>query len=325
MTDMGRPKTVFLDLPPRMTGRKLKSGKVLYYYTGQAQKVALGDDLNKARLKWAELENGGNKSDAGYTAVADRWEEEELKKRAPRTQIEYSRCLKELRPAFKGFTLGEIRPQHIRQYLDQRSKKVAANREISVLSMMLNWAREAGITDSPNPCLGVRRNKESSRGKYVTHEEFQEVYQRAAPEIQDAMDLAYLTSQRASDIISWTRHDIREGHLWVRQGKTGKRLGIRVEGRLKDVIDRILTRPRAIQTMFLIAGEDGQRLNIAKLDGRFSKARGEARWQFRDLRAKAISDESDLQQASKRAGHANEKITADVYRRSKGDTVSPLK
>jgi hypothetical protein len=42
------------------------------------------------------------------------------------------------------------------------------------------------------------------------------------------------------------------------------------------------------------------------------------------LRAKAVTDEPDLRTASQRAGHADEKITAEVYRRIKGDLVSPL-
>lgn len=314
---------MYPDLPPRMTARKGKNGRLKYYY-GQ-EKIALGSDLNKARLEWARLENDGIPVGAGYCEAADRWEKEELGKRGFRTQGDYLRGLKNLRPAFKGFTLDQIQPLHIRQYLDKRSAKVAANREIAVLSVLFNWAREVGLTDKANPCQGVRKNKETPRGRYVTHDEFEEVYNRATAEIQDAMDLAYLTSQRASDILNMSRQDIRDGHLWLRQGKTGKRLGIRLEGKLKDVIERILARPRAIQTMFLVAGEDGQRLTIWQLEARFDKARGTADWQFRDLRAKAVSDETDLSAASRRAGHADEKITAAVYRRVKGDTVGPLK
>ena len=325
MLDMGRPKTVFLDLPPRMTARKSKSGSVRYYYNKGGKKLALGSDLNRARTEWAKHENGIQGEGATYSEAADRWEREELHKRAPKTQFDYLRALKTLYPAFKPFSLEQIQPLHVRQYLDRRSAKVAGNREIAVLSILFNWAREAGLTDKPNPCLGVRRNKEHSRERYVTQAEFDEVYARGDFALQDAMDLAYLTSQRPSDVLKMTRQDIRDGHLWVRQGKTGKRLGLRVEGRLKDVVERILARPRAVQTMFLISGDDGQRLTIWQLEGRFNKARGTADWQFRDLRAKSVSDEPDLSIASRRAGHANEKTTAEIYRRVKGDTLDPLK
>lgn len=320
--EMGRPKTVFLNLPPRMTARARKRGGIAYYYG--SKKIALGTDLNKARMEWARLENDGVPVGAGYAGAAERWEREELPKRSPKTQIDYLRSLKELRPAFKAFTLDQIQPMHIRQYLDKRSKKVAANREIAVLSALYNWAREVGLVDKANPCQGVRKNKERSRDRYVTHEEFQAVWDKACSELQDAMDLAYLTSQRPSDILKMTRQDIREGHLWVKQGKTGKRLGIRIDGRLKEVLERIQGRTRLIQTIFLIADDAGQRLTIWQLEGRFNKAKGEADWQFRDLRAKAVTDEPDLSKASRRAGHADEKTTASIYRRHKGDTVDSL-
>jgi integrase len=65
-------------------------------------------------------------------------------------------------------------------------------------------------------------------------------------------------------------------------------------------------------------------VKLDNLEKRFAKARGEATWQLRDIRAKSITDENDLRTASQRAGHANEQITAEVYRRIKGDLVSPL-
>lgn len=326
---MGRPKTIFLDLPPRMTARVGAKGKILYYY-GQ-QKLALGSDLNKARLKWVELENGGVPTGVRYVDVAERWENEAIhlgrrrKTRSLKTQGEFRRCLKELRLAFKPMLLEQIRPKHVSEYLDRRTRKVSANREVAVLSIIWNWARSKGLTDKANPCEGIDRNPESPRERYVETEEFNEVWEKACPELQDAMDLAYLTGQRPSDILRMTRQDIKDGALWVRQGKTGKRLGLRVEGRLKEVLERILARSRPVQTMFLIAGDDGQKLSIYGLNYRFRKAKGNADWQFRDLRAKMVSDEEDLKAASKRAGHADERITKKVYHRLKGEVVSPLK
>src|SRR5690349_6718746 len=117
MIDMGRPKSVYLDLPPRMTGRTLKSGKVRYYYTGGARKVPLGDDINRARLKWAEYENGGSDDSSKFLTISKRWEKEELPKLAYRTQKAYGFLLVHLRSAFAGFTLNQIRPVDVRKYL----------------------------------------------------------------------------------------------------------------------------------------------------------------------------------------------------------------
>jgi integrase len=327
--EMGRRKTVNPDLPPRMTARPTKSGRFNYYY-GQ-QKIPLGSDLSRARIKWVELENGGFTPSARYVDVAERWEREAIhigrrkKTRAPKTQKEFRSGLKELRLAFKDFQLEQIQPFHVREYLDNRTAKVSANREISVLSIIWNWARGKGITDKANPCVGIEKNPESARTRYVTTEEFDFVWKRACPELQDAMDLALLTSQNPSDILRLTRQDIRSGTLWMRRGKTGKKLGLRVEGRLKDVLERILARDRDVASVYLIADKRGQPLSIYQLDDRFQAAKGKADWQFRDLRAKAVSDEPDLRTASQRAMHADEKITASVYRRVRGEVISPLK
>ena len=333
--DMGRPKTVFLDLPPRMTARKSKSGSVRYYYNKGGKKISLGSDLNKARMEWVKYENGGvPQSQSSYAAVAERWEREAVnigrhgKQRSPKTQFEYARCLKNLYPAFKEFQLEEIKPKHIREYLDKRSAKVSANREKAVLSLIFNWARGKGITDVPNPCLGIEGNEERSRERYVTDEEYLSVWEKAVPELQDAMDLAYLTGQRMSDVLKMTRQDIKEGCLWVRQNKTGVRLGIRLEGQLQIVVERILARPRAIPTMLLVSGNDGQKLSINQVWVRFHSAlvsSGCPHWQFRDIRAKSATDAGNIAHAQRLLGHSTEATTAAVYRRVKGNVVSPLK
>lgn len=324
--DMGRRKTLHPDLPPRMTARG-KPGKLRYYY-GQ-QKKALGADFVEACRQWAILEKGQLPNSVRYVDVAERWEEEAIHKgrkraRSPKTQREFRASLKPLRKAFKLAMLDQITPRHVKQYLNRRSAKVSANREIAVLSLIWNWARGEGLTDNANPCNGIARNPESSRDRYVTDEEFAAVWARACPELQDAMDLALLTSQRPSDILRLTRQDIRDGALWVRQSKTSKKLRLRIEGNLKTVLERVLARPRAATSVYLIADDQGQPLTIYGLHRRFVEAKDGADWQFRDLRAKAVTDEPDLRTASQRAGHADEKITADVYRRVKGDLVGPL-
>lgn len=328
MIGMGRRKSVHTDLPPRMTARG-KPGKLRYYY-GQ-DKIPLGSDLARAKMKWAELEAGGVIASPRYVDVADRWEREAIhigrrkKVRAVKTQKEYRASLKMLREAFNDFLLDQIQPKHVLQYLDERTAKVSANREIAVLSLVWNWARGKGLTEKANPCVGIEKNPETARDRYVTTAEFGAVWARACQELQDAMDLALLTSQNPSDLLRLTRQDIRDGTLWLRRGKTGKKLGLRVEGTLKDVLERILARPGPVSSVYLICDRRGQPLSIYQLDDRFQAAKGDADWQFRDLRAKAVSDEPDLRTASQRAMHADEKITASVYRRVRGEVIAPLK
>lgn len=326
MTSMGRKKTIHPGLPPRMTARG-KPGSLRYYY-GQ-QKKALGKDFVEACRQWAILEKGILPNSVRYVDVADRWEREAIHKgrrkpRSQKTQYEFRAALKHLWKAFKGAELDQIKPKHVRQYLDRRTAKVSANREVAVLSIIWNWARAKGLTDQANPCIGIDRNPENARTVYVTDEQFQEVYGRGDYVLQDAMDLLRVTSHSPSDVLRLTRTDIRAGTLTVRRGKTSKLVRFRIEGTLKTVLERIQARDRAVSSVYLIADKRGQPVKLDNLEKRFAQARGDATWQLRDIRAKAITDEDDLRTASQRAGHANEKITAEVYRRIKGDLVSPL-
>lgn len=324
--DMGRKKTVHPDLPPRM-GARGEPGNLSYYY-GQ-QKKPLGKDFVEACRQWAILESGQLPNSVRYVDVADRWEREAIHKgrrkvRSPKTQREFTAALKHLRLAFKSAMLDQITPRHVKQYLARRSAKISANREIAVLSIIWNWARGEGLTAGANPCNGIDRNPESSRTRYVTDEEFRAVYAAGDHVLQDAMDLLLQTSHNPTDVLRLTRQDMADGTLWVRRGKTGKKLRFRIEGRLRVVLERILARPRAVSSVYLIADSRGQPVDVYGLNRRFRKAAGKADWQLRDLRAKAVTDEPDLRTASQRAGHADEKITAEVYRRIKGDLVGPL-
>lgn len=323
---MGRKKTVHPDLPPRMTARG-KAGCLRYYY-GQ-QKKALGGDFVEACRQWAILERGKLPNSVRYVDVADRWEREAIhigrrkKTRSPKTQGEYRAGLKHLRKAFKLAMFDQIKPKHVLEYLDRRTAKVSANREVAVLSIIWNWARGKGLTDLANPCVGIEHNPESSRTRYVKNDEFDAVYGRGHYVLQDTMDLLLATSHNPSDVLRLTRHQIDAGTLAVQRGKTGKKVRFRIEGRLKATLERILERPRKVPSVYLIADERGQPVSIYTLNRLFREAKAGADWQLRDIRAKAITDEPELRTASQRAGHADEKITASVYRRVRGDLVSP--
>jgi integrase len=329
MSVMGRPKGRYLDLPPRMTAR-MSGGRLYYYRQAGGKKTPLGPDKAAALRKWAVLEAGS--IETGFLSVSDAYRDHIKKHLTPESYNHYRIALDNLDLAFGKGKLEQIQPVHVKSYIMERTMKGAAMFEKRILSAMWNWARERGITGCANPCAGVKfsKSEKKSLGKlgkrdvYVTDAMFAEAYQRAEWILQDAMDLAYLTGQRPSDLLKMQRTDMRDGALWVVQIKTGAKVAIRIEGELKRVLERALARPRRIQSMYIIADENGQRLTYSALNKKFGKARGDAKWQFRDIRAKTASDSGDLKSAQGLLGHANE-TTTTVYRRSKGTPVAPLK
>lgn len=325
---MGRPKGRFPDLPPHMTGREI-GRKVHYYHQRDGKKTPLGTDKAAALRQWAILEAGSIGS--GFVAVADAYEEFMKPHLSVNSRKHYRIALDNLRESFEKGRLEQIEPIHVKQYIRRRTKKGAAIFEKKVLSALFNWARESGLTKAPNPCHGIKFSQSErkvigrlgKRDRYVTDAEFQAVLSRADPLLQDIMELAYRTGQRPGDVLAMTRHDIRDGTLMVVQEKTGAKVPIIIEGKLKHVLERALGRPRRIQSMYIIATPDGQRLSYDAMHRRFLKARGTADWQFRDIRAKTATDLPDIARAQKLLGHARETTTA-IYRRSKGLPIAPL-
>lgn len=363
---MMRPKETAKDLPPRMLRRtkRLKSGElwVGYYYNGRddqgkRKEIPLGTDLNEAKRKWAELECKPAPRETGIMRVIfDRYERDIIPTKAPKTQRDNLGCMKFLRSVFDNAPIDSITPQHIAQYRDSRKSKlkgsvgkpapVRANREITLLSHIWNMAREWGYTAKENPVKGVRKNKETPRDFYADSQVWDAVYDAACVELQDAMDLNYLTGQRPADVLKMRLTDIKDGALELKQNKTKKKLRILLDGedgsrtKLGQLLDRIKGRERKVASLFIIATPAGVALNQWTLRTRFDDARADAAkkaeaagdqalaariraFQFRDIRPKAAS-ETDLNHASKLLGHTDKQITQKVYRRV-GETVLPTK
>lgn len=332
--------------PPRLRARQRhKTGKIFYYYDagGKPRKeIPLGSDYALALKKWAELEIDAKPRQQGvitFRYVAERYIKEVLPLKAPATQRDNLRELKQLYTFFDSppAPIEKIKPIHIRQYLDWRESKTRANREKALFSHIWNKAREWGYTDLTNPCQGIKGNRETGRKEiYIEDEIFDAVYQAASQPLKDAMALAYLTGQRPSDLLKMCETDIVDNCLQIRQGKTGKKLRISIEGELHALIQRIIDRKKQypVRSLYLIVDETGQPFTVSMLRGHFDRARiaagiNKAQFQFRDIRAKAGTDTTestgDIYRAQKQLGHSNVTMTERYVRGRKGDKIKPTK
>ncbi len=325
---MGRRRTTFKDLPP---GMHMK-GDSYYHVTSTTPRkwTPLGRERARALLEWARIE--GTEPDPTvrtFEVIALRYEREVMPTKAARTQKDNLKELDRLRLVFGAVLIDNIRPHHVRAYLDKRGQtaKARANREKALLSHLFNKAREWGYTDAPNPCQGVKGFTEAGRDRYVTDAEFQAVREKADPTLRDAMDLALLTGQRPADVLKMKREDIRDGALFVAQNKTGAKRAIEVVGELAQVLDRIASRQRERLSAFLVQDDNGRPLTMLAMRGRFDKARKAAgvAFQFRDIRAKTASDTGDLGHSQRLLGHKNRDMTEHYVRERVGQRVKPLR
>jgi integrase len=332
------------DAVPRLRARRKPSGVVHYYYDhgGKPRREEpLGPDYGLAIQKWADYERSRYAKEKlaeviTFRYVADRYRAVVMPTKSPATQACNARELKQLLDFFDDppGPLDAIAPMHVRKYLTHRSSSpVRANREKALLSHLWNFARDAAYTNLANPCAGIKGNKEKARDVYVDDVTYLAFWTAADQPLRDAMDLAYLTGQRPSDVLRMQETDVRDGSLELTQAKTGAKLRIGVTGELADLLAKISERKRghAVRAMRLIVDEDGRPLTAAKLRGRFDRVREATglRFQFRDLRAKAASDKTDssgdIRQAQRQLGHTSVVMTEAYVRSRRGAKVDPTK
>jgi len=199
--------------------------------------------------------------------------------------------------------------------------------EIALLSAAYKlWMRKGRL--SFNPCFGVRSDRAGSRRDRLLSDVEIDAIVAAAPErIAVAIELAYATGLRISDLCALRWSDIADG---VRTIKTGARQSFE---RTPD-LDAILDRARALQakvgSMYILCARAGRQWTTDGLRRRWNAACAAACVQnahFHDLRAKGGTDvDRDLGRdaAQKFLGHRHAQTT-DVYLRDKrANVVRPL-
>lgn len=323
---MGRRRTVNRDLPPRLY--KKRDG---YYYrhpSGKEERVGKLNELPLALLKWADFEGVRLNPDVvTFRSVAEAFAERHIPKVAPRTQTDYRLHLKHLVAAFGSLSLDSIAPADIARYRDKRTGKVQANREIACLSVLWNFAREAGYTKLANPCDGVKRNKESGRKRYLTDAEFAAIYEKASQPVRDAMRLALCTGQQIGDLLRATRAMIVDNELVFRRQKTDQAVRYRITGSLKSLLEEFASRKRSATGPWLIQSDAGQRIQYRTFSAHFNAARAAAGINdamFMDIRPKVATDFEDVERAKDTLGHSRISTTERHYIR-RGKLVDPAK
>ncbi|SFL02935.1 Site-specific recombinase XerD [Nitrosomonas aestuarii] len=88
---------------------------------------------------------------------------------------------------------------------------IAANRILALISSVFGWAISAGLWEK-NPALGIRRNKEKSRDRFIQSDELPKFFQSLADEssdiIRDYVLISLLTGARRSNVCSMKWQDI---------------------------------------------------------------------------------------------------------------------
>jgi hypothetical protein len=284
----------------RTAVRKMASGRAHTYYfydmrgTGESD-VSLGKDFDAAIRRWDELHN---KKPALVGTMEEAFAEWEAKVLPTYTSKEtrrgYTKNLRQLRKAFAKAGWAGVKMKHLVGYLERRKGKVQANRELSLLQVIWNYARIRGMTELAWPAAGMERskwkNEEHAREIEVTDEMFHAVQAEGDQVLKDAMDVASATGMRLTDVrtIPLPPTDT----LRLKASKTGKKADFDLS--LSTVLPDLIARRRAnkhAEHLMLLAGPFKRPISERMLTDRFAAARAAAADKARE------AGDADLAQA----------------------------
>lgn len=324
MNPVGRRRTKNLHLPPLMS---LKRGR---YYFGRNQEY-IGDVFVDAILVYAErvAAKEGRRPKLLRDLATNYFGSEAYKALAPRTRSDYAESWTRLSPVLGAAPLESLRPMHFAQYLAQRPAKTQGNREFALVSLMWNWGRTQGETDLPNPCTGVRKNRECARERLVTPAELAKEIAVASQPLRDALELYDLLGARVSELLRMNLPSSEAKELSWKQQKTGRMMRVAIEGELEAKLGEIRAREfpaGTVVSMALLRNEGGQRMTYAALEQRHTRARAKAGvdFQLRDLRGKVATETADsegMRAAQKMLGHSTLAMTEDYVKARQGEVL----
>lgn len=295
-------------LPPRVY--RNKAGSYMYHPPeGGAMKIA-GKNASLAEVE-ARYKDAVQLCRANsLKSLIELYKETDPYKRLSAvTKKDYEQC--ELVPlkAFAKTDMTKVKPPHMRKYMDERGKasKFRANRELAFLSNVCACAYERGLL-TMNPCKGVKKFKEPARKHYVEDDDYYAMLNKSPLVIQVAMEIGYCTGLRITDIRKLKWADVKEG-LEVTLSKTKVAMVKEITPRLQAALDAAKTLP-GVSSMYVLHNRRGQMYTQSGFNALWTRhsAGMENRFQFRDIRKKAITDfEGETKQFS---GHKTDQMAA---------------
>ncbi len=137
----------------------------------------------------------------------------------------------QLLPHFAGRPVAEIDSQEVRNWFARlRATPVAADRSMPILSVIMREAEAMGLRpEGSNPCRGIRRYRRQGRERFLSDADIRRLsvqlraHEACWPQQAALVRLLLLTGCRKSEILTLQWSDYREGHLFLRDSKTGPR------------------------------------------------------------------------------------------------------
>jgi len=317
---MGRKRSRFHDLPPRMRAKELAQG-TSYYYVSNGNWEPLGKDLDKARRKWADLEAGGAAQGQTVAELCQRYIDREV--RAENTIAMYRSYVKAIAKDFP-IPAAQLTSRHVALWRELNGKRRAyANGVISVITAAFKIGQELGVSN----LIVVEKWKSNVRDYELTPAKFIRIRDNAIDWLRIGMDIAYLTGARPVDVRNLTWAKVNADGVLVRQKKTLKRQEFAINEALASVLAKARQRP--VLGLYVVATKTGRNVSREMWDDQWHlacKAAGVEGAQTRDIRAMAAkAAKEDGQDFQALLGHTTRSMSERYIKGKQTETVEPLR
>lgn len=322
-------------------GCRWKNGAIRYRENGK--EITLGKTKAEAFRKLATITEA-KKDHRTIAQLLDRYIIDVLPKKAIRTQSEQAKNAARLRDTLGDNPIEDIRPMDIYEYIDTRTAKTSARREIALLSHAYTKAVEWGYIDK-HPFKGeIRIEGQKIKRRYIEDWEILEClslpsFQKkgSVKMIQAYIRLKLLLGLRMSDMLRLKVSDCKDDYLEAYNQKTDTPINYRWTDTLRrEIKNAIAVRPVDISPYIFCnkdgecyVNENGVPSGFTSMWQRFmtrvlEETKLEERFKEHDLRAKAGSDADTVERAQELLAHADKRTTEEFYRR-KIKVINPAK
>jgi integrase len=232
-----------------------KTGRVRYYFRYRGKRwplpglpgstvfsAAYDEAQRKTLINRADRPNNVLFADGTLGSVIDRYiASKELASKASATIRAYRGVLDQLKGAYGGARIADLRERHIREIRKRFPSTSRADLAVMLLGVLWTYAKERLAMDlGINPASDIVRLHRRGWSHEPWPEEAIAKFEAEAqpkPSAQLALALLLYTGQRGSDVVRMKWADYDGIGIAVRQLKTGTLLSIRCHKKLKAILD----------------------------------------------------------------------------------------
>ena len=205
-------------------------GQRIWKIIGDPADMTVAEARERARGLLASIRSGQPDEETLFEIVAEEAFRRHGRQWKPSTlSVNRYYLEKHILPMFAGQPIADITPQDVRDWFAaMHATPVSADRSMPVLSVIMTVAETEGLRpEGSNPCKGIKRYRRQNRDRFLSDAEFGRLGRalcEAAPSgVVSLIRLLALTGCRSSEIRTLRWADYRDGHIFLRDSKTGPR------------------------------------------------------------------------------------------------------